>query len=146
MPNKWSRKKQKELIVSLRSGETINSIAKKHERSTNAIEMRLQKIAHDSVEKGNSYEKTGEIMGIKSDRVKQFYEQYENLMKINNIHKNSSKKVSKKGYKKHELMNRLMKDPTSVTTIKEIKSEINRLYLENKILKQLIKDIVSPPV
>ena len=85
-------------------------------------------------------------MGIKSDRVKQFYEQYENLMKINNIHTNSSKKVSIKGYKKHELMNRLMKDPTSVTTIKEIKSEINRLYLENKILKQLIKDIVSPPV
>lgn len=146
MPNKWSRKKQKELIVSLRSGETINSIAKKHDRSTNAIETRLQKIAYDSVKKGNSYEKTGEIMGIKSDRVKQFYEQYENLMKINNIHTNSSKKVSIKGYKKHELMNRLMKDPTSVTTIKEIKSEINRLYLENKILKQLIKDIVSPPV
>jgi hypothetical protein len=120
MPNRWTRDEQKELLSDIKTGITLQNIAKKHNRSILAIEIRLQKIIYDALEAGTSVNKLSEMININKKEIIKMYKIY-----VNFINKNKNNKDNKDN--KNEKVNKT----------------IYRLSVENRILKKIIRDMTN---
>lgn len=60
----WTKEEEDQLIFSISNKDTINIIAKKHNRSENSIKIRLASIIQRYMEKGESKQKISKRMSI----------------------------------------------------------------------------------
>lgn len=150
MPNKWTREEQKQMIVELKNGDSLEVIAKKHNRTIMAVEIRIQKIVYDAINKGTGFEKMAEIMGMSKKELLTYYKAYVQFMKTNKIvpDKNKDKNNQNGGSKvsKNELENdthNTHNTHNDIDKIKRLEKLAFKLAVENKILKKVIKNITK---
>lgn len=149
MPNKWTREEQKQLIVELKNGVSLEEIAKKHERTVVAIEVRIQKIVYDAIKKkGTSFDKLAEMTGQTKRKLLEYYKEYQEFMENNKIVPEQQIKPDNNNIKEQnggsqESSNKLKKSDMSrdVKKIKKLEKLAYKLTVENKILKKVIKNM-----
>lgn len=116
----WSKQEEVDLLNEFKN-MSIDDIATKHNRSSRAIELRLQDIAIKMEQDGNSYDTIFEATNVSRETIE-------------------SRKIEKDKEKKEKDKN---KDKDKSDDIKELKLEIRELKLEIKELKLLVKEITS---
>lgn len=158
MPIKWTKDEQRQMIVELKQGHSIKSIAQKHDRSVIAIETRLQKIVYDAISKGHKISELKDIIGLDKEAIIKYYKAYLDFLKTNDLPisqmKTRSKKhshKSKSGSKQSRHTN--LNDNTIHTNDEDeskekmerklfrLKKLTYKLIVENKVLKKVIKNI-----
>ena len=139
MPNKWTREEQKQLIVELKNGAALEEIAKKHERTVTAVEVRIQKIVYDAIKnKGTSFDKLAEITGQTKRKLLEYYKEYRQFMDSNKIvPKIENKQEQKQDGGSHK------SDNSDMSRVKKLEKLTYKLSVENKILKKVIKNMTK---
>ena len=136
MPNKWTREEQKQLIVELKNGVALEEIAKKHERTVTAVEVRIQKIVYDAIKnKGTSFDKLAEITGQTKRKLLEYYKEYQQFMDSNKII--NKQKQDGGSHKSHK------SDNSDMSRVKKLEKLTYKLSVENKILKKVIKNMTK---
>ena len=138
MPNKWTREEQKQLIVELKNGVALEEIAKKHERTVTAVEVRIQKIVYDAIKnKGTSFDKLAEITGQTKRKLLEYYKEYQQFMDSNKIiPKIENIQEQQKGGSHNS-------DKSDMSRVKKLEKLTYKLSVENKILKKVIKNMTK---
>ncbi len=76
----WTKEEEKKLLASIASGQPLENIALNHNRSKNAVELRLKKIIYDNVIKSSDtssiINKLASILKLPPDRINQYYYEY----------------------------------------------------------------------
>lgn len=164
MPIKWSKDEQRQMIVELKQGHSIKSIAQKHDRSVIAIETRLQKIVYDAVSQGHKVSELKDIIGLDKEAIVKYYKAYVDFIKTNDLPISQMKTRSKKHSHKSDNTEKQSRHVSSHShnhndndddgKKDESKEKIERklyrlkkltykLIVENKVLKKVIKTISS---
>jgi hypothetical protein len=156
MPIKWSKDEQRQMIVELKQGHSIKSIAQKHDRSVIAIETRLQKIVYDAVSQGHKVSELKDIIGLDKEAIVKYYKAYLDFLKTNDLPISQMKTRSKKHSHKSDNTEKQSRHTSSHNNNDcekdESKEKIERklyrlkkltykLIVENKVLKKVIKTI-----
>mgnify|MGYP000959043906 CR=1 FL=1 len=72
----WSKSEEISLIKDIRNKKTLEELTIKYDRTLSALELRLQKIIHDNVNAGKSFETLSDIIGLPYEKLKQYYYEY----------------------------------------------------------------------
>lgn len=143
MSNKqrWDKEEELKLINSISSGETLENIAIKHNRSTSAIELRLKKIIYENCISGKSLESIAKLLNMTVDKIRQYFYSYKEFREkhtgvVDDVIIPSDKN-------KQNIDNKLDKISSTFKKL-ETENKILRLIVENKELthklNKLIKD------
>ena len=72
----WSKNEEISLIKDIRNKKTLEELSLKYDRTLSALELRLQKIVHDNINAGKSFETLSNIIGLPTEKLKQYYYEY----------------------------------------------------------------------
>lgn len=148
----WSKNEEISLIKDIRNKKTLDELAEKYDRTLSALELRLQKIIHDNINAGKSFETLSDIMGLSSEKLKQYY--YEYCGYIDKKQRNKKAPDVSLKTKVHENINNLS-DPTNLSggfvdgsadIVDKNKrefgaNEYDRLEKENRFLQLILDNI-----
>lgn len=127
----WSKSEEISMIKDIRNKKTFDEISIKYDRSVSALELRLQKIVHDNIVAGKSFEDLSNIIGFSVDKIKQYYYEYQGFIE---------KKIKKK-----DKLNQSATIPT-ISSVPINKDHIKELSLMHESLpyKEMSDNIESP--
>lgn len=155
--SKWTKTEEFDLITDVRNGKSIEQISLDHNRSVNAIEMRLKKIIYENVMAGKSITNISNMLHINEDKTRCYFYSYKEFKEkhTGNVdvfdttnttdNKNTQstpniQKISEK-MKQLELENKML---SLLVENKNLHSQINKLIKDGKIdknIKQIIKKL-----
>jgi len=147
MSSRWTREEELKFIKYIAKGKDIKYLAKKHNRSESALELRLKKIIYDNLVKGITVNKLSKKLHIDKSKITQYYYSYRDFLEgkgkdvqeipiEQNI--NSKTKGNKNEIQKIEQQNKLLE---ILIKNNEMKSKIKTLYKNNKFDKKIKKII-----
>lgn len=127
MPDKWNISEEKQLIKEIANDKKIEYIAKKHNRSVNAINLRIKKIIYDNI--NNDYNETKEkklasLFKLPKETIKKYYYEYKGFIE-----------------KKEETKTKTNKQPLPKKS-KTKSNQIVKIQEQNVKLKTIIDNIV----
>lgn len=73
---RWTREEELQLIKDISNGNSLETLAQKHNRSVSALEMRLEKIIYENYVSGRSLQEISRLLRLNIDKVTQHYYSY----------------------------------------------------------------------
>jgi len=73
---RWTREEELNLIKDISTGESLEKLATKHNRSVSAVELRLKKIIYENATAGKSLEDLAKLLNIPIDKIRQYFYSY----------------------------------------------------------------------
>jgi hypothetical protein len=80
MNTRWTLDEEKLLIKSIKSGESLDKLAKELDRSENALELRIKKIIYDNIAAEKPISTLSRNLNMSSDKIKQYFYSYKDMM------------------------------------------------------------------
>jgi hypothetical protein len=80
MNTRWTLEEEKLLIKSIKSGESLDKLAKQLYRSENALELRIKKIIYDNIAAEKPISTLSRNLNMPSDKIKQYFYSYKDMM------------------------------------------------------------------
>jgi hypothetical protein len=80
MNTRWTLEEEKLLIKSIKSGESLENLAKELNRSENALELRVKKIIYDNIAAEKPISTLSRNLNMPSDKIKQYFYSYKDMM------------------------------------------------------------------
>ena len=170
--SRWTREEEINLVKNISGGVTFADLAIKHDRSENAIELRLKQIIYENVLSGKSIDSLSKTLNMNKDRVQQYYYAYKDFIekktggsKINNnVHIPTVINIDKPKpiiptrqvvatfeqhkepvIEKHLDITEMTGGNKNKSKLDKINNKLKKLELENKIMKLIVenKDLSS---
>ena len=166
--SRWTRDEEINLVKNISGGATFTDLAIKHDRSENAIELRLKQIIYENILSGKSIDTLAKTLNINNDKIQQYYYSYKDFIeKKSGGHKSISSNIHKSINTSHidNTVNNLVTNKHSNQThlsitemtggksnthdkfnteytnnIHKINSKLKKLELENKIIKLVVEN------
>ncbi len=80
MNTRWTLDEEKLLIRTIKSGESLEKLAKELDRSENALELRIKKIIYDNIAAEKPISTLSRNLNMPSDKIKQYFYSYKDMM------------------------------------------------------------------
>lgn len=80
MNTRWTLDEEKLLIKTIKSGESLEKLAKELDRSENALELRIKKIIYDNIAAEKPISTLSRNLNMPSDKIKQYFYSYKDMM------------------------------------------------------------------
>lgn len=119
---KWNNDEELKLIKDISNGVSMDVIAGKHNRSVNAIQLRLEKIIYENIISGKSVETLGRLLNLSNDKIEQYNTSYKNFLS------------QQKKDDSHEI------EQIGGANIERLNHKIDKLELENKLIRLVIEN------
>ena len=147
MPVPWTKDEEIKLLKEIADKKSISELAKIHDRSENAIELRLKKLIYDNIVGGKSKSSLAKLLNIEPDKIKQYYYEYKGFIekkgmtvdkeKLSDIEHKLDKDISREKSKKSEKSDKSNKSKKE----EKIKDRLRKLEKENKVMKEILDNI-----
>jgi hypothetical protein len=158
MNTRWTLDEEKLLIKSIKSGESLEKLAKELDRSENALELRVKKIIYDNIAENKPISTLSRNLNMSPDKIKQYFYSYKDMMDKKgkttvdikeDIHSNNDKKDNDKKDNDNVLSNiqRHVNKETEREMNKEREKhkdknkEITKIKMQNEKMETILKNI-----
>lgn len=153
MNTRWTLDEEKLLIKSIKSGESLEKLAKQLDRSENALELRIKKIIYDNIAENKPISSLSRNLNMPADKIKQYFYSYKDMMEkkgkttvdikdnqednrdnrdnkdiLSNIERHVSREKEKDKDKDHDKH-------------KDKSKEINKIKMQNEKMETILKNI-----
>lgn len=79
-PVVWDKNEELKFLQEIASGKSMEIIAKEHDRSASALDLRLKKIIFDNITAGKKEESMAKLLNMPHDKVKQYFYEYKGFL------------------------------------------------------------------
>lgn len=79
-PVVWDKNEELNFLQEIASGKSMDNIAKDHDRSASALDLRLKKIIFDNITAGKKEESMAKLLNMPQDKVKQYFYEYKGFL------------------------------------------------------------------
>jgi hypothetical protein len=152
MGNPWTKDEERKLLNAISQGQTFDNISKIHNRSPNALELRLKKIIYDNIIKSSDasqmIQKLASILKLPQDKVNQFYYEYKGFIekkqpehKTIQIDQNLSNQSAGAPAPTINLSINSVEKKNKSIDIDEKNRKIDILQKENKLMRDILDNI-----
>jgi len=145
--SRWNKEEELMLIQNISNKKPLSDIAQIHNRSLNAIELRLKKIIYENICNGKTINNISLKLNLSEDKVRQYFYSYKEfiekhngistrntIVESNNVESNIINKVE------HNINDMNNTNNAIEPVYKILENKIKKLELENKILSLIIEN------
>lgn len=145
MSKRWTKEEKEKLINLYSKGKTLDEIAKKLDRSSNAINLRIENIVYDNLLKGNTKDVIARELNISEEDVVQMFYSYKTFLEKRGDDTSDAKKIdltkrSSKKSKKNKLEYDMVDKKKNTNNINISVEKLKRIRNENKIMEDILKN------
>lgn len=144
---RWTKDEELKLLKNIQTGMKFDDMAKIHDRSVSALEMRLKKVIYENIMSGKSTDMLSTSLNLSIDKINQYYYSYKDLMEKhskNNDDKNNNKQNNDESHKQFGGNNNVISHKHNMNNknenLNKIKTKMDKIELENKFLKIILEN------
>jgi hypothetical protein len=140
--HQWTHNEELKLIKSIKNKKSIEEIAKMHNRDSSSIELRLDKIIYENMERNNDVEYISSILNLTQDEIIKKYNSYKKyklqINELNHLNNLNNFYNSNNLDQLNDLDQKMLK--------LERENKFIKLILENKFLHKRLNEQIKKKV